>query len=74
MSDKDDVREIVQEMLHSGPPLRTPWSPVSEEQVQKRDAEVADMLRDDAERLEDAPPTDLQQAEGGDTPPNASQP
>jgi|SwirhisoilCB2_FD_contig_31_4916819_length_673_multi_4_in_0_out_0_2 hypothetical protein len=62
------------EILHPPQPVRTPWSPVSEEQVQKRDAEVADMLRDDAERLEDAPPTDLQQAERGDTLPNATRP
>jgi hypothetical protein len=61
------------EVLHPQEPVRTPWTPVPEEQVQKRDAEVADMLRDDAERLEDASPTDLQQAEQGDTPPNATQ-
>jgi hypothetical protein len=69
MSDKDDVREIVQEILDPGPPARTPWSPISEEQVERREAEVAAMLREDAARLAEAEPTDLQQAERGSTPP-----
>ena len=60
--------------LQPQPPVRTPWTPVAEEQVRKRAAEVAEMLRDDAERLEDAPLTDPLQAERGDTPPNATRP
>lgn len=77
MSDKkEDVRKIVHEILDSGPPVRTPWSPVSEEQVARREAEEAQMLREDAARLAEAEPTDLQQAERGDTspPPPAPQP
>jgi hypothetical protein len=76
MSDKEDVKEIVQEILPPAQPARTPWSPVSEEQVERRQAEEAKMLREDAARLAEAEPTDLQQAERGDTPPppNAPQP
>jgi hypothetical protein len=76
MSDKEDVREIVEEILDPAQPARTPWSPVSEEQVERRQAEEAKMLREDAARLAEAEPTDLQQAERGDTPPppNAPQP
>jgi hypothetical protein len=76
MSDKEDVREIVEEILPPAQPARTPWSPISEEQVERRQAEDATMLREDAARLADAEPTDLQQAERGDTPPppNAQQP
>ena len=74
MSDKEDVRKIVQEILDPSQPVRTPWTPVTEEQVQQRAREEAEMLREDAQRLADAEPTDLQQAERGDTPPNAAQP
>jgi hypothetical protein len=75
MSDKkDDVREIIEEILPPVQPARTPWSPISEEQVERRDAEEETMLREDAARLADAPPTDLQQAERGDNTPNAPLP
>ena len=66
MSDSD--------ILHPQQPVRTPWTPVSEEQARKRAAEVAEILRDATERLENALPTDRQQAEQGGMPPNATRP
>ncbi|HET7079029.1 MAG TPA: hypothetical protein VFM49_16460 [Chloroflexia bacterium] len=74
MSDKEDMREIVEETLPPAQPVRTPWSPVSEAQVERRKAEVAKMLREDAARLAEAEPTDLQQAERGPAPPPNPQP
>jgi len=74
MSDKERVRGIVQAILDPAQALRTPWTPVSEEQAQRRRAEVAEMLRYDTERLDGSRPTNLQQAGRGNTPPNATRP